>query len=389
MAGDFEPERDELGRFTSGGGGGAAGPKEWAKKGGGASGARSGGAGSKQWAAKDAGAATSAAKLASIGAESRERGMSHELHAKAAEAHEAAAKAHREAGNERAAASHEKRAFEHRETRSSALHAEASAQAEHMEAATSRSPLGGKREWMGRQTHPDKMEFEGQFAGHGKQTIDDHFINGKPTTARAQFHENEIIAPAFEGKKTAAELGQAKPIAIMTMGGPASGKGVVIGKLEKHGLDTSKFVHVDPDEVKGKLPEYKAQVPKDGGKTFMGAAAQVHEESSFVAKQIRDRAIEGGHNVIIDGTGGNAKKFIEQIKSLQDKGYEVQVHHPHLEMEEGVKRALARAERSGRHVPEPFIRETYSNIAKAESQIREAAGSGYARYDAADGHKRM
>lgn len=38
---------------------------------------------------------------------------------------------------------------------------------------------------MGRQTNPDKMEFEGQFVGHGKQTIDDHFINGKPTTARA------------------------------------------------------------------------------------------------------------------------------------------------------------------------------------------------------------
>ena len=388
MAGDFEPERDEQGRFASTGGGGAASPKEWAgKKSGGD--ARASGASAKKWAAKDAGAATSSAKLASIGAESRERGMDPGLHQKAAEAHEAAAKAHREAGNERAAASHEKRAFEHRETRSSALHAEAQRAAENANAAGGKGALEGKREWVGKQTAPGKMEFEGQFVGHGKQTIDDHFIDGKPTTARAQFHENEIIQPAFAGKKTAAELGQAKPVAILTMGGPASGKGVVLGKLHEHGVDQSSFVHVDPDEVKGKLPEYQAQVPKEGGKTFVGAAAQVHEESSHVAKQIRDRAIEGGHNVVIDGTGGNADKFIQMIEHLKSKGYDVQVHHPHLDVDEGVKRALARAERSGRHVPEPFIRETYANIEKALPRIQEAAGSSYHRYDAANGHKKM
>lgn len=393
MPGDTYDEdahpRDENGRFTSGGGG--AGPKEWAKQG--AGGARGkGGASAKKWAAKDAGAATSAARLASIGAESRGHLGTDEgaaLHQKAAEAHDAAAKAHREAGNDRAAEAHEKRAFEHRETRSSSLHLQAMNQAEAAGNAGGKGALEGKREWVGKQTNPDKMEFEGQFAGHGKQTIDDHFVDGKPTTARAQFHENEIIEPAFAGKKTAKELGQEKPVAIMTMGGPASGKGVVIGKLKEKGLDTSKFVHVDPDEVKGKLPEYQAQVPKDGGKTFVGAAAQVHEESSYVAKQIRDRAISSGHNVVIDGTGGNAKKFVEMINHLKDKGYDVQVHHPHLDMEEGVKRALARAERSGRHVPEKFIRETYSSISKAEGQIREAAGSGYTKYDAANGHKRM
>ena len=255
-------------------------------------------------------------------------------------------------------------------------------------AAGGKGRLEGKREWVGRQTTPGKMEFEGQFAGRSKETIQDHFIDGKPSEARAAFHEKEIIKPAFEGKKTAAELGE-KPTAILTMGGPASGKGVVLGKLHEAGLDKSHFVHVDPDEVKGSLPEYKAQVPKDGGKTFVGAAAQVHEESSFVAKQIRDRAIENGHHVVIDGTGGNAEKFVQMIEHLKEKGYEVQVHHPHLDVEEGVKRALARAERSGRHVPEPFIRQTYEAIEKAQGKIKEAAGSGYVKYDAANGHRRM
>ena len=390
MAGDFEPERDELGRFTSGGGGGA-GAKEWAgAKGKGGTG--KGGASAKQWAQKDAGAATSAAKLASIGAQSRDRGTNPDLHGKAMEAHLAAAKAHRDAGNESAAAAHEKRANEHKEERSAYLTHEAMSHAEDITSGAAKAPLRGKREWTGTQTNPDKMEFEGQFAGRGKQTIDDHFINGKPTDSRAQFHEEHIIGPAFAGKKTAAELGQKKPVAILTMGGPASGKGVVLSKMPGHEQHKDEFVHVDPDEVKGKLPEYQAQVPRDKGRTFIGAAAQVHEESSFVAKQIRDKAIAGGHNVIIDGTGGNAKKFVELINHLKEKGYDVHVHHPDLPVEEGVKRALNRAEGSGRHVPEKFIRETYNNIEKALPQIKEgikAAGGTYHRYDATDNHKRV
>jgi hypothetical protein len=339
---DFEPARDEQGRFASSGGGGAAGPKEWAKKGAASGEGSRGGAGTvKDWASG----------------------------AKPGEAHAKAAK-------------------EAKESSSRALHEEAMKQAQ-APAAGGKGDLGGKREWVGRQTHPGKMEFEGQFAGKSRETIDDHFHEGKPTAARAEFHQKEIIEPAFAGKKTAAELGQAKPVAILTMGGPASGKGVVLGKLKEHGLDTNKFVHVDPDEVKGSLPEYKAQVPKDGGKTFVGAAAQVHEESSFVAKQIRDRAIEGGHNVVIDGTGGNADKFIQMIDHLKAKGYEVQVHHPDLGVDEGVKRALARAERSGRHVPEPFIRQTYEAIGKAQDKIKAAAGENYHRYDAGNGHRRV
>ena len=228
--------------------------------------------------------------------------------------------------------------------------------------------------------------------GKSNETWKDHYDKhpdegGKPSPERAAFHERELIAPAFDGKKTAGELGE-KPIAILTMGGPASGKGVVLGKLAKHGLDTSRFVHVDPDEVKSQLPEYKASVPKDpsAGPTFRGAAAQVHEESSAVAKQIRDRAVDRGHHVIIDGTGGNADKFIALMNHLEAKGYDVHVHHPDLNPDEGVRRAASRAEGSGRYVPEHVIRGTYAKIEKARDKIH-AAAPNLTVYDAANGHK--
>lgn len=368
--------------------------KDWAHpEAGAAPKARSGAADMRAWAsgAKPvtpkslAGAATKTAKMAQLGADSRGH-MTHEgamLHLRAAEAHEAAAKAQKEVGNDEAHKYHAAKALNARETASSILTSTAQRHAEQT-IAEDKARGDSKREWVGKQVHPEKMEFSGQFAGHSKETIQDHFVDGKPLTSRAEMHQRDIIGPAFAGKKTAAELGERKT-AILTMGGPASGKGVVLSRLSSNGLDPSHYVHIDPDAVKQKLPEYQAQVPEHGGRTFVGAAAQVHEESSHVAKQIRDQAIAAGHHLIIDGTGGNADSFVKLIDHLKDKGYDVHVHHPDLGVEEGTKRALGRAERSGRHVPEPFIRKTYEAIEKARDKIA-AAAPHYTRYDAANGH---
>lgn len=365
--------RDEHGKFSSGGGGGS-GVKAWA-------------AGEKPGVRGLKAEAKTATKNAMIIGGGISAGTF-----RAAEAHDTAAALHKDVAAAQKdgpakdlslamAAKHEALAARHRENASSSLHHEAMAQAE----AAKAGEKGGKREWVGEQVSPTSMEFRGQFAGRSNETIKDHFINGKPSETRADFHQEHIVGPAFEGKKTAAELGE-KPTAILTMGGPASGKGVILDKLHANGLDKTHYIHVDPDEVKKALPEYKAQVPEHSGRTFMGAAAQVHEESSYVAKQIRDKAIEGGHHLIIDGTGGNAQKFIELMDHLKSKGYDVHVHHPDLGEEEGVKRALSRAERSGRHVPEPFIRDTYQKIAAGADKIA-AAAPHYTRYDAADGHR--
>lgn len=225
---------------------------------------------------------------------------------------------------------------------------------------------------------------ETRLVGKEDETWKEHFDGhpdegGRPTEERAREVHEPMIRAALEGKVTAASLGE-KPTAVLTMGGPASGKGVILGKLKESGMDLSHFVHVDPDEVKSNLPEYKASVPSEdavakgtAGQTFKGAAAQVHEESSYVAKQIRDQAIAGGHHVVIDGTGGNADKFISMMNDLKEKGYEVHVFYPHLDANTGVQRAAGRAERSGRFVPENVIRGTYAKIDQARDRIMAAA----------------
>jgi predicted kinase len=76
--------------------------------------------------------------------------------------------------------------------------------------------------------------------------------------------------------------------------------------------DPSYWRQVNPDTYKEDLPGYR---PKEPG--------YVHEMSSVMAKAYITAAFETGDPVIVDGTGTNAVKVIEQIKMAKTYGYRV------------------------------------------------------------------
>jgi 8-oxo-dGTP pyrophosphatase MutT (NUDIX family)/predicted ABC-type ATPase len=190
---------------------------------------------------------------------------------------------------------------------------------------------------------------------------------GKPSAERyAEVHkplEDEALSHA------APVPAGVEKIAIMTMGAPASGKSSAL-----RGVDKSKFVTVDPDAIKEKLPEYQAAVA-DHDNTFKGAALMAHEESSAVAKEILRKAIANGQNVIVDGTGAHAGNFLDKMRALQAAGYHVHVAMPHLEASEGMKRLIDRAEKTGRMVPHDFARKAYETIPRNFERIAREADS--------------
>jgi predicted ABC-type ATPase len=182
---------------------------------------------------------------------------------------------------------------------------------------------------------------------------------GPLTPERAALHDAirheylDKVQPAVEHEM---------PVAILTMGGPASGKSSM---LRKAGVDANKFVHVDADGIKGKFPEYKEGLEHSA----KDAAAVVHEESSMLAKQVRDTAIEQRKSFIFDGTGANAANYEKMVDTLKGKGYHVRLLMTDLSPDAGVTRAAARAEREGRYVPESFIRATYSKVPESFQRV--------------------
>ena len=122
------------------------------------------------------------------------------------------------------------------------------------------------------------------------------------------------------------------------------------------------YVHIDADAVKDMLPEYRMWTSPKGCR--QDAAALVHEESSLIAKEIRNRAVKMRTNFLFDGTGKNADAYIDMVRTLQQLGYAVLVIMADLDVETAVKRAKLRATQTCLYVPESFLREAYKVIPK-------------------------
>jgi len=154
-----------------------------------------------------------------------------------------------------------------------------------------------------------------------------------------------IVARQVDGAKT---VEGRKPVATLMGGGGASGKGTILRFLESKGLIKSDgAVHIDPDELKAEIPEYKAIIAKGDSR----AAAVVHEESSALAKRVLAAAIHKNADIILDRTLADPMKALAEIRMLKAAGYEVQLHGVTVDPVNAVRRADRRAQRTMRFVP--------------------------------------
>lgn len=87
----------------------------------------------------------------------------------------------------------------------------------------------------------------------------------------------------------------------------------VVFSTPKHELPTYWRV-VDPDKYKEELLGYMEKKP-----------GYVHEMSSEMSKAYFEAAVETGDPLIVDGTGANATKYVNQMKYVALKGYKVSI----------------------------------------------------------------
>jgi predicted ABC-type ATPase len=162
----------------------------------------------------------------------------------------------------------------------------------------------------------------------------------------------------------------AQPIAILTMGGPASGKSSAVGNVDK-----AKFVVCNPDEVRERLPEYQDAIDVNGtyGASAKNAATMTQGEASFITRQIRRDAIDQRKNVLIDGSGKDAGEYETLIRDLKAKGYYVKLVATDLDADEAAERAKWRAEETGRWVPREYSDKVYDVVPKNFMQISRLA----------------
>lgn len=148
------------------------------------------------------------------------------------------------------------------------------------------------------------------------------------------------VAPPPEGKR---------PVAVLLMGIPASGKSGIRKSLIGDGED---FVVVDPDEIKEDLPEYQKAIDQRA----RNASSIVHEESSSIASRLKRETVKSGRSIVIDGTGRAVESYEESLRHLKKNGYDVHLLMAHCDTETAVKRAEERGKATGRWLDPSFIR---------------------------------
>jgi len=193
--------------------------------------------------------------------------------------------------------------------------------------------------------------------------------NGEYTPERKKLHD-EIIATFHEGKPC---INKRPAVAILTGGAPASGKTTFIKKYVD--LDPDKVYHVDADEVRAMLPEYKGW-----------NATQTHLETADLVNQLIDEiGVPCDHDLIYDGTMNKATKYEKIVNKLHKLGYKVFVVYISIPEQVSKERVIARYKKAGRYVPMKVIEEVYDNGLTAFEKVAHEMADGYIRIDGMNG----
>ena len=148
----------------------------------------------------------------------------------------------------------------------------------------------------------------------------------------------------IQGELVADLYGEAKDVpcsgrAIIAGGLPGSGKSTILS--EQAGIDLSKYLTINPDEIKEKMAE-RGMIPHVEGLSPMEASHLAHEESSLIAKRLALRAVADRKNVIWDITMSSRGSTVERIAQLRDAGYAVEGIFVDIPVETSIRRADAR-----------------------------------------------
>ncbi|SDY23026.1 Zeta toxin [Lysobacter sp. yr284] len=163
------------------------------------------------------------------------------------------------------------------------------------------------------------------------------------------------------------------PTAIILAGQPGAGKGGV-ARLSLNDLGKDALI-IDLDELRDHFPGVN-KLRRDHPYTWADAT---HRDAQEWTTQLRNDAIAGRKNVIIDATLGNGNRAVELIDNLKQSGYRVEVRavaaHK-LESELGVDQRFSSSldkNGFGRYVPQDVRDAVYAKLPANLDQVHAQA----------------
>jgi predicted kinase len=178
-----------------------------------------------------------------------------------------------------------------------------------------RARLFADAEWA---DHRDEVD-DRLTESHAAELSSDYLYTNDPDrrswTEDRSNKQDQIINEIYD---TAADVPSGYQ-AILAGGLTAAGKTTVL--RDYAGIDRSQYLTINPDDIKEELAE-RGLIPKIDGLSPMEASDLVHEESSYIARQLAVRAQADGKNLIWDITMSSRASAERRIDDLRAAGYE-------------------------------------------------------------------
>jgi predicted ABC-type ATPase len=153
------------------------------------------------------------------------------------------------------------------------------------------------------------------------------------------------------------------PVAYLMGGGSGSGKSF----LRRAGFfevpDRMEAAHVDPDEGRAMIPEYDDIVREIGEND---AGRWTHVEASHISTRATNLALEGRHDLVLDGTGdGGTSAFVGRIEQMREAGYRIVANYATVSLDKAHEAAEKRRIEEGRGVPPDVLEDIHIDVSRA------------------------
>lgn len=202
---------------------------------------------------------------------------------------------------------------------------------------------------------PDEFPIEDWIIRKGKDSLWDHTYFDEQGQLRLTDERLALHDRVIEDHTKDAVRGIVTPTFVLMGGGGGSGKGTLIKTGAIGSIPKEPYVHIDSDEIKMELPEYREMTER---RMKAGSAGFVHAESTFLARSVEMAARAQRSNIVLDGTGSrDYQTMAEHFGEVRTSGYKVVAEYVSAPTMTAWRRNVARAQRSFRGlVPaEPFL----------------------------------
>lgn len=187
---------------------------------------------------------------------------------------------------------------------------------------------------------PTNRSWQDEALDMPASTTETMFKEDEPKPIRKALHERIFRTFAKNVEPTPIDK---KPVAVLAMGGPISGRSSAVKSLTQDSL----FVRVDPGAIATLFPEYEEAVKKFA----RNAAALCQEEAAYIAHRLIEEAVSKRKNIAIDSVGVDAEAHARMLSDLREAGYHTVLLLTEMDRPDAILRNRERGSRTGRWVP--------------------------------------